>query len=114
LLPVAYDNTQQSRTLTSTPAPKRKLGDTGFEIADSDDEDYGWDDDEELPPMPSQWQGSEDLLLVRKPETDDEGDGDDEQPLDAHESEDQGPDDGQDASDEASRANRAESSERRS
>lgn len=67
---VDYDSTQQSGMLSSTPAQKRKLGQTDFEIADSDDEDYGWDDDEELPPMPSQWQGSEDLLLVRQPETD--------------------------------------------
>ena len=61
---------------TATPVGKRKLGDTEFEIADSEDEDYGWDgDDDELPPNPSQWQGSEDLLL--KPVgSDDVGDGD--------------------------------------
>lgn len=61
-----YDNTQASAgLLLSTPAAKRKLADTNFEVADSDDEDYGWQvDDDDLPPNPSQWQGSEDLLLL--------------------------------------------------
>jgi hypothetical protein len=72
LVSVEYDSTQQSRTITSTPAQKRKLGETGFEIADSDNEEYGWDDDEELPPMPSQWQGSEDILLTRNLESDED------------------------------------------
>ncbi|KAF7857897.1 hypothetical protein EAF04_009255 [Stromatinia cepivora] len=44
---------------------KRKRAE--FEIPDSDeedDEDYGWaEEDEELPPMPPQWQGSEDILV---------------------------------------------------
>ncbi|KAL2141288.1 hypothetical protein VTI28DRAFT_2623 [Corynascus sepedonium] len=79
LLSVDCDHARQSRTLTSTPAHKRKLRDTDFEIADSEDEDYGWDDDDDLPPLPSQWQGSEDLLLTRKPGTDDEGDVDDDE-----------------------------------
>ncbi|KAK3307497.1 P-loop containing nucleoside triphosphate hydrolase protein [Chaetomium strumarium] len=91
LVSVDYDNTQPSRTLISTPTQKRKLGDTDFEVADSDDEDYGWDDDEELPPMPSQWQGSEDLLLVRQPETDEEHQ-DDEGSLDLGEEADPGVD----------------------
>ncbi|EAQ87285.1 hypothetical protein CHGG_03904 [Chaetomium globosum CBS 148.51] len=85
-----YDDTQHSRTLTSTLAPKRKLGDTDFEVADSDDEGYGWDDDEELPPMPSQWQGSEDLLLIRKPGSDDDNEEEDHS-VDAHESGNEGP-----------------------
>lgn len=69
-----YDNTEPARALSSTAAQKRKLADTDFEIADSDDEDYGWDDDEDsVPPMPSQWQGSEDLLLTRQPESEEEG-----------------------------------------
>ncbi|KAK4226784.1 P-loop containing nucleoside triphosphate hydrolase protein [Podospora fimiseda] len=75
LVPVEYDNTQQSRNVSLTPAQKRKLGDTDFEIADSeeDDEDYGWDESPDaIPPMPSQWQGSEDILLVRQPESDEE------------------------------------------
>ncbi|KXJ95594.1 P-loop containing nucleoside triphosphate hydrolase protein [Microdochium bolleyi] len=44
---------------------KRKLDDTGFEVANSEDEAYGWDSDDEaqLPRMPPQAQGSEDLLL---------------------------------------------------
>jgi hypothetical protein len=103
LVSVQYDDTQHSRTLTATPAPKRKLGDTDFEVADSDDEGYGWDDDEELPPMPSQWQGSEDLLLLRKPESDDD-DEDDEHPVEARESEDEGPVDGNDSSDPSDQA----------
>ncbi|SPQ25214.1 b197b9cd-a334-45db-b0c3-e1fda643d47c [Thermothielavioides terrestris] len=94
LVAVDYDNTRPSRTLTSTPAQKRKLGDTDFEIADSDDEDYGWDDDEDLPPMPSQWQGSEDLLLVRPLESEDEQQQDeDEEPLDTGTEEDRCPSD---------------------
>jgi hypothetical protein len=106
LVSVEYDNTQQSKALTSTPKQKRKLGDTDFEIADSD-EDYGWDDDdEELPPMPSQWQGSEDLLLTLKPESDDEDDQDDHKSLDA--GEDDGPEpDGTNISTEANRSDRA-------
>ncbi|KXX73162.1 DNA repair protein rhp55 [Madurella mycetomatis] len=74
LVSVDYDNTEPVRPLSSTAAQKRKLADTDFEIADSDDEDYGWDDDEDvIPPMPSQWQGSEDLLLTRQPESEEEG-----------------------------------------
>lgn len=51
------------------PLPqKRKLSATNFEIPDSDaedDEDYGWaeEDEEQVPPMPPQWQGSEDILV---------------------------------------------------
>ncbi|KAL7922290.1 P-loop containing nucleoside triphosphate hydrolase protein [Trichoderma austrokoningii] len=48
------------------PLRKRKLGQTDLEVPDSDgdDEDYDWvDDDDALPPPPSQWQGSEDLIL---------------------------------------------------
>lgn len=80
LVSLDCDHTQQPMTFTSTPARKRKIGDTDFEIADSEDEDYGWDDDEdELPPMPSQWQGSEDLLLTREPGSGDEDDADDDE-----------------------------------
>lgn len=43
-------------------ALKRKLGETGLE-ANGDDENYGWGDQDSMPNMPSQWQGSEDLLL---------------------------------------------------
>ncbi|CAH0048722.1 unnamed protein product, partial [Clonostachys solani] len=45
---------------------KRKRGNTDFEVPDSeDDEDYGWanEDEAHLPAPPSQWQGSEDILL---------------------------------------------------
>lgn len=75
-----YDSTQASRNLSLTPAQKRKLGDTDFEIADSEDEDYGWDEDPDaMPPMPSQWQGSEDILLTRQPESDEQADEGDEE-----------------------------------
>ncbi|KAI1640282.1 hypothetical protein F4809DRAFT_590806 [Biscogniauxia mediterranea] len=63
LVGVELDRNQSSMSLKSTPRPKRKLGQTDFEIADSEDEDYGWEDTDELPRMPSQVQGSEDLLL---------------------------------------------------
>jgi hypothetical protein len=52
--------------LASGPQQKRKLGETGFEVPNSeDDEDYGWLDEDEasLPAPPPQWQGSEDILL---------------------------------------------------
>lgn len=98
LVSVEYDSTQQSRTVTSTPAQKRKLGETDFEIADSDDEEYGWDDDEELPPMPSQWQGSEDILLTRNPESDEDDHQDGSQSPGAVESKRQEPDDTESAS----------------
>ncbi|ETS83281.1 hypothetical protein PFICI_05157 [Pestalotiopsis fici W106-1] len=64
LVPVEHDATQASAILSSTAQPKRKLGSTDFEIADSEEE-YGWDDEDssELPPNPSQWQGSEDILI---------------------------------------------------
>lgn len=77
LVPVEYDQASSPLRTMSTPSgvQKRKLGDTGFEIADSedegdDDEDYGWDlEPGALPPMPSQWQGSEDILLTRESES---------------------------------------------
>lgn len=55
-------------------ARKRKLDQAGFEVPDSEDEDYGWqeDDDNALPRPPPQWQGSEDILLGTHPETDDD------------------------------------------
>lgn len=98
LVSVEYDSTQQSRTITSTPAQKRKLGETDFEIADSDDEEYGWNDDEELPPMPSQWQGSEDILLTRNPGSDEDDHQDGSQSSEVVESERQEPDDTEAAS----------------
>ncbi len=56
--------------LSSTQAPKRKLGDTDFEIPNSEDEDYGWEEEDSMSNLPSQWQGSEDILLGRHPESD--------------------------------------------
>lgn len=62
--------------------PKRKLGNTDFEVPDSeDDEDYGWADEDEafMPAPPPQWQGSEDILLGHEVgRSDDECDGEDE------------------------------------
>ncbi|KAI2602825.1 P-loop containing nucleoside triphosphate hydrolase protein [Hypoxylon sp. NC1633] len=56
---------QSSLPLSPGSHLKRKLSQTDFEIADSEGEDYGWEDDDELemPSMPPQWQGSEDILL---------------------------------------------------
>jgi hypothetical protein len=61
---------------------KRKLSAAELEIPDSegeDDEDYGWaeEDDEAMPPMPPQWQGSEDILVPAEGELE-ENEGDDE------------------------------------
>lgn len=60
---------------------KRKISATDLEIPDSegeDDEDYGWaeDDEETVPELPPQWQGSEDILIAPpvEQEADSEGD----------------------------------------
>lgn len=65
---------QPPGAISSTPAPKRKLDETGFEVPDSEDE-YGWAEEDctLLPGRPPQWQGSEDLILGTRPD----GDGDD-------------------------------------
>lgn len=55
---------------------KRKLGQTEFEVPDSeDDEDYGWADEDEaaMPAPPPQWQGSEDIILGQEVCRSDEG-----------------------------------------
>ncbi|KAG8166956.1 hypothetical protein KVR01_002645 [Diaporthe batatas] len=59
----------------ASSGPKRKLGETGFEVVDSEDEDYGWQEKDSslLPGMPPQWQGSEDLILGQ-PHHETEGD----------------------------------------
>lgn len=59
---------QESPSLPQLLPQKRKLSATDLEIPDSegeDDEDYGWaeEDEEEIPAMPPQWQGSEDILV---------------------------------------------------
>ncbi|KAI0392119.1 P-loop containing nucleoside triphosphate hydrolase protein [Xylariaceae sp. FL0594] len=64
-------------SLVSAATPrrhKRKFRDADFEVADSEGEDYGWEDEDEadMPDMPPQWQGSEDLLLGRIDEEDDQ------------------------------------------
>lgn len=62
MTPAQFDGHAASSTVSG---PKRKLGETGFEVADSEDEDYGWQEKDSslLPGMPPQWQGSEDLIL---------------------------------------------------
>ncbi|KAH8195774.1 hypothetical protein TruAng_010048 [Truncatella angustata] len=79
IVSVIHDVTQASVILSSTPHPKRKLGETEFEIADSEDEEYGWDNEDsaQLPPNPSQWQGSEDILIGRHDEDGNRRDNDD-------------------------------------
>lgn len=60
------DSNEASTRLAGVTQQKRKLGQTGFEVPDSeDDEDYGWGEEDEaaLPAPPPQWQGSEDILL---------------------------------------------------
>ncbi|KAI2623482.1 P-loop containing nucleoside triphosphate hydrolase protein [Hypomontagnella submonticulosa] len=64
---VSVDLDGNPSSLPGSPSPhlKRKLNRTDFEVADSEGEDYGWEDEDELemPNMPPQWQGSEDILL---------------------------------------------------
>ncbi|KAI3331390.1 P-loop containing nucleoside triphosphate hydrolase protein [Ustulina deusta] len=64
---------QASLALAANPRrQKRKFDEADYEIADSEGEDYGWEDEDEaeMPNMPPQWQGSEDLLLGRAEEDD--------------------------------------------
>ncbi|KAI0834076.1 P-loop containing nucleoside triphosphate hydrolase protein [Hypoxylon sp. FL0890] len=65
LVSVDLDENQSSLPLSPSLNLKRKLSQTDFEVADSEGEDYGWEDEDELemPRMPPQWQGSEDILL---------------------------------------------------
>lgn len=100
LITVEYDFTEPVPNHLSTPSTKRKLSDTTLEIADSDDEDYGWqeEDDKAVPPPPSQWQGSEDILLVPEPESEQEDEGQEEEEEEGsyHEAEDAGDEDADD------------------
>ncbi|KAK3187393.1 hypothetical protein K4F52_003738 [Lecanicillium sp. MT-2017a] len=57
---------------------KRKLEHTELEVPDSEDEDYGWAEEDEaaLPAPPQQWQGSEDVILGQEiGQSDEESDG---------------------------------------
>ncbi|KAI1447606.1 P-loop containing nucleoside triphosphate hydrolase protein [Annulohypoxylon stygium] len=76
LVGVDLDASQPSLPLSPGPHLKRKLSQTDFEIADSEDEEYGWEDEDELemPSMPPQWQGSEDILLGQAEDEDAETD----------------------------------------
>ncbi|KAI0386058.1 P-loop containing nucleoside triphosphate hydrolase protein [Hypomontagnella monticulosa] len=77
---VSVDLAGDQASLPASPSPhlKRKLNQTDFEVADSEGEDYGWEDEDEseMPNMPPQWQGSEDILLGQaeddEPQTDEE------------------------------------------
>ena len=85
-LGTSSNNPPQDTSLPSLPQ-KRQLAATDFEIPDSegeDDEDYGWaeEDEEDMPPMPPQWQGSEDILIPPHEEVvDEEQEGDEEEGL---------------------------------
>ncbi|KAI0486168.1 P-loop containing nucleoside triphosphate hydrolase protein [Xylaria cf. heliscus] len=73
LVGLDLETNQPSLALAPNPhRQKRKFGETDMEIADSEGEDYGWEDEDEaeMPNMPPQWQGSEDLLLGRGEEDD--------------------------------------------
>ncbi|KAI4863447.1 P-loop containing nucleoside triphosphate hydrolase protein [Hypoxylon rubiginosum] len=65
LVSVDLGGSQPSLPVSPNSRLKRKLNQTDFEVADSEGEDYGWEDEDELemPSMPPQWQGSEDILL---------------------------------------------------
>jgi len=65
LVPFQGDSVPVSAAVMNAPGLKRKLRDTGFEIGDSEDDEYGWESDDarHLPPEPPQWQGSEDLIV---------------------------------------------------
>ncbi|KAI9171127.1 DNA repair protein rhp55 [Paramyrothecium foliicola] len=64
---IKYEPGESSLSGARIAAQKRKLEQTGLEVADSeDDEDYEWGDEDESaisPPPRRQWQGSEDVLL---------------------------------------------------
>lgn len=83
MLPLEHASDPASPIAPAVPR-KRRYSAAELEIPDSegeDDEDYGWaeDDEEEMPPMPPQWQGSEDILVVREGEEESsEGEGDEE------------------------------------
>lgn len=73
LVPVEYDGVQRVGATSYTPAQKRKLDKTGFGVPDSEDE-YGWEEEDTslLPGQPPQWQGSEDVILGTRPDSDDD------------------------------------------
>ncbi|KAF3767635.1 hypothetical protein M406DRAFT_41369 [Cryphonectria parasitica EP155] len=83
LIPVDYNETQAEGAVAYTTAQKRKLAEAGFELPESEEDEYGWreEDDSALPGPPPQWQGSEDILLGKHPEReDDESDVDSDDP----------------------------------
>lgn len=65
------------QNLTSTPQNIPQKRKRSMEVPDSegeDDEDYGWaeEDEEDVPVMPPQWQGSEDILIPDPAEKEDD------------------------------------------
>ncbi|KAI1156769.1 P-loop containing nucleoside triphosphate hydrolase protein [Nemania diffusa] len=73
LVGLNMDTNRPALALSANPRhQKRKFDENDFEIPDSEGEDYGWEDEDEaqMPNMPPQWQGSEDLLLGRVEEDD--------------------------------------------
>ncbi|PSS02179.1 P-loop containing nucleoside triphosphate hydrolase protein [Coniella lustricola] len=91
LVSIAYDEAGPTDTNAfASSFSKRKLDDAGFEVPDSDEDEYGWqhDDDSALPALPPQWQGSEDILLGQHSEShDDTSDGEPDGPEPEHEAE---------------------------
>lgn len=88
-----------SVTISTTPTKKHETRVPGGEVPDSEDEEYGWDDDDEeaFLKMPTQWQGSEDILLGK------DGAEEEEAPPNGsseESEEDEGEEDGDDADDE--------------
>ena len=78
--PGDYDTEAFMSGSTGLSGPKRKLGQTGLEARNRDEEDYGWADGDgaTMPHPPPQWQGSEDILLgheLAQSEGEDGGDG---------------------------------------
>ncbi|OAA68894.1 DNA recombination/repair protein RecA/RadB, ATP-binding domain protein [Cordyceps fumosorosea ARSEF 2679] len=62
---VEYEASHPMEMATVAAQQKRNLDQAELEVPDSEDEDYGWaeEDEADLPPPPQQWQGSEDIIL---------------------------------------------------
>ncbi|OAR00295.1 hypothetical protein LLEC1_05861 [Akanthomyces lecanii] len=62
---VDYEASHPMEVAAAAAQQKRKIGQTELEVPDSEDEDYGWAEEDEasLPAPPPQWQGSEDIIL---------------------------------------------------
>ncbi|KAI0176104.1 P-loop containing nucleoside triphosphate hydrolase protein [Hypoxylon sp. FL1284] len=89
LVGVALEASQPSFPVSPNSRRKRKFGQTDLEVADSEGEDYGWEDEDELemPSMPPQWQGSEDILLGQPEDDEAQTDEDAEEQRSLHQDE---------------------------